>query len=1402
MKIILTFLFNLMLFNAVLAAHLTPSLQINARCSGSNEVPAVTTDGYGLAVVTLASDMRSGELIFQASGLSGAITGIHIHEGNAGNNGPVIYNLTDFLDSNRVSVRLADQGDFSMAKLISGAYYLNVHTEQNPDGEIRGQFNLETDLLFGGALSGENEVPTVNTDAMGYTSLAMSSSGQSMTLTAIFENLSGSISGAHLHNAAMGSNGMVVVDLTSFVSGNMIVVEITEGVSLDELRAGNIYLNIHTELNPDGEIRAQLQPLDGLTFDCKLSGENEVPAVQSDALGLVNFTLDPTTGQINYEGFISSTGSIITGAHLHNAPAGSNGGVVINLSDSISNGLVSGTIANVSSTLRSAMLSGGIYLNVHTTDNPDGEIRGQVLRLLREGYFCQFSGDQQVPPVESQGSGVGMISIDRDQSNGHFMMVVDGISDGFQAAHFHDGGVGMNGDVLFDLTPFFIDGRAAFGYWTEMGDAAVKFRTTGIYANTHTVDNPDGELRGNYLRGSSTQIVEYSGIKSSLFISSNTTGNIGVYNFDYEDESSLVTFPSGGQDADGIYYDQSLDVLYQLNRSDNVIDKYEDVIDLLTEGSYPEISTSSTSDFINGREIAVGYQKIIVAQDANDANGQSNQLVQYDISGETIALEKTFDVDINLWGIHLSDSTLWAIEDNSSNVAWYENFFSLSEGSIAPSGKVSIENMVRTHGLTYDAQEDIMILTDVGDAASADDGAFVLINNWSTAIMDGMVSADEQIRVAGPMTQLGNPVDVSYDFNTNSIFIAERANAGGRIMGFAWPTVEGDQAPVWSELFSGASAVYFSSARARGQYIPFDPQNNGRLLFTGRLSGSNEVPAATTEAVGVVGILLSEDMATASVNLSINGLTGDFTGVHLHEAAAGSNGEVLVNLTDQFNSNRISMTMDITPELLNKLMAGSIYINVHSTAFPDGEIRSQVVLEKDLSFVNWITGDQEMPAVSTQATGLVSANLTQVLNLLEVNAFFKDLSSHVIGAHLHSGLVGSNGDVVADLTTMVDGNVISGSVDATSFLSDLMDGNIYLNIHTENNPDGEIRAQLNMWSGITADGWLAGEQSVPAISTAGLGLMAVNLDPSRQNMTVWAVTDDLSDQLMAAHLHLGSQGMNGGVWIDLTPGISDDNINLIQADFDPANIIDFLSGNVYLNLHTSNYPDGEIRGQVYPLIRDSYNYSICSEQETIDVINADSATGGGIASLDRKGSNLHLMAVASGLSGDITGVHLHNAPAGEDGPVILGLTDLVTSGGVFLYYTEDEFDMNIGSVVRSRNAYINFHTADNPDGEIRGQIVKSLDCALTTSITDSEYQTTDVNIYPNPSQDYLMVDVDAGEIINQLEIYNAQGQNIMRVDRDLDRSQISLDVKNLRPGIYQVKIYTTIGIGTRRFIKL
>jgi hypothetical protein len=129
-------------------------------------------------------------------------------------------------------------------------------------------------------------------------------------------------------------------------------------------------------------------------FTAILSGANEVPGVVTGAGGVATVTLDTVTQTVTYHIDVYNMPSGTTQAHFHASGAGVAGPVVVNFTvpQGISNDFaISGTATasdlvprqpqgiNSWEDFIQALVLGQIYANVHSSVNPSGEIRGQVV---------------------------------------------------------------------------------------------------------------------------------------------------------------------------------------------------------------------------------------------------------------------------------------------------------------------------------------------------------------------------------------------------------------------------------------------------------------------------------------------------------------------------------------------------------------------------------------------------------------------------------------------------------------------------------------------------------------------------------------------------------------------------------------------------------------------------------------------------------------------------------------------------------------------------------------------------------------------------------------------------------------------------------------------------------------
>jgi hypothetical protein len=128
--------------------------------------------------------------------------------------------------------------------------------------------------------------------------------------------------------------------------------------------------------------------------------------------------------------------------------------------------------------------------------------------------------------------------------------------------------------------------------------------------------------------------------------------------------------------------------------------------------------------------------------------------------------------------------------------------------------------------------------------------------------------------------------------------------------------------------------------------------------FKGKLTGSSEVPSVKTKAKGDVKFMLSKDGKELSYKLDVKNIKNP-TAAHIHRGMKGKNGPPLANLftgpkkEGKFSGKLSEGTItakDLSGDLMGKsledleqlIKSGEIYVNVHTDAKPDGEIRGQI----------------------------------------------------------------------------------------------------------------------------------------------------------------------------------------------------------------------------------------------------------------------------------------------------------------------------------------------------------------------------------------------------------------------------------------------------------------------------
>jgi len=123
-------------------------------------------------------------------------------------------------------------------------------------------------------------------------------------------------------------------------------------------------------------VLASTAAADTTAFTADLKGSSEMPPTESNAKGKAEVTYDDSTKTLRWTiSYWGLTGSA-TAAHLHGpAGEGENAGVMITISPLPSPMKGAAILTEDQS---KALVSGNMYINVHTAKYPDGEIRGQL----------------------------------------------------------------------------------------------------------------------------------------------------------------------------------------------------------------------------------------------------------------------------------------------------------------------------------------------------------------------------------------------------------------------------------------------------------------------------------------------------------------------------------------------------------------------------------------------------------------------------------------------------------------------------------------------------------------------------------------------------------------------------------------------------------------------------------------------------------------------------------------------------------------------------------------------------------------------------------------------------------------------------------------------------------------
>jgi len=259
---------------------------------------------------------------------------------------------------------------------------------------------------FRATINAAQENPATTSPATGTAIMHYNFANNTFDLVVSITGMTNLATASHLHEAAVGANGGVVTTLggeTAFTrSGNTLTATFTNirhgGTPLTLMRGG-AYFNIHSVQFPGGEVRGQLigQPV---KLYSKMDVAQEAAAMPTQNFAALNdfggalMTYDPATNQMSLRTSVFNFTNTMNNSHFHAGAPGVSGGVVQNLggNPNAAAGATATqltTYSNVSGAIQGSydgtfggdpvvLVTGGTYLNYHSTTFGGGELRGQV----------------------------------------------------------------------------------------------------------------------------------------------------------------------------------------------------------------------------------------------------------------------------------------------------------------------------------------------------------------------------------------------------------------------------------------------------------------------------------------------------------------------------------------------------------------------------------------------------------------------------------------------------------------------------------------------------------------------------------------------------------------------------------------------------------------------------------------------------------------------------------------------------------------------------------------------------------------------------------------------------------------------------------------------------------------
>jgi len=546
----------------------------------------------------------------------------------------------------------------------------------------------------------------------------------------------------------------------------------------------------------------------------------------------------------------------------------------------------------------------GITTDIETAPNGDlfvvSNSNGAVYEISGKQptlFTASLTGAQETPATNSNGAGTATILLSPDETTARVSLNFGGLTSAQTDAHIHGpAGPGVVGVILFPLP----NGNVSDFLISLTPTDVSNLKSGQLYVNVHTVNFPNGEIRGQFGAGVSASSLQFS---AANYLVSESAGRATVtvtrlgdasspasVNYSTSDNAGPNCNVSNGNASSRCDYTNTIGTLKFAAG-----ETFKTIVVPITDDNYAEGNENFTINLSNSSGASLGSPNVATVTITDN---------------ESVAGPNSIDAADFFVHQHYIDF-LGREPDASGYQFWINQITSC--GADAQCTAVKRINVSAAFFLSIEFNETGLLAyltnrTAFGNLSAPNAPVPLTFNQFTNDAQElrsgyvfGAPGADAQLEA--------NKQAYFNEFVTRPQFVSKYGNLSNRD---------------YVDTLFATAGVDATSAE----------------LYIAKLNGAQVVPSNASPATGLVILRQSLSGLSASVSLSFSGLGSAETAAHVHgPAAAGANAPSFANLP---NGQFVNFPITLTAPQANDLGGGLQYVDVHTTGSPNGEIRGQL----------------------------------------------------------------------------------------------------------------------------------------------------------------------------------------------------------------------------------------------------------------------------------------------------------------------------------------------------------------------------------------------------------------------------------------------------------------------------